>query len=238
MKLSVFILLSSGCLCLAACGRTDLEVFGGTGGVAGLGGHDGGVDAVAGRAGGTGGVIGGAGGAPGSGGRVGTGGTPGTGGRVGTGGVVGTGGTPPPPDGGAPDLRRDGPQADAGPVLPPSTPGVLVCGAQSCNTQTQACCVSVAVGAVGATCVPAGTACPGASLGCDEPADCAATGVCCFGLQARAGGVSVGSSCTSRNACGGFGRFVVCRQNGDCAAATPFCCNSLGVPTCQAARCP
>ena len=112
-----------------------------------------------------------------------------------------------------------------------------MCGSQSCDVKTQSCCVSLAVGSVGAACVPLGTACTGAALDCDEPADCSGTGtVCCFGLQLGGGtGVGLGSRCGPRAACGGLGRFVLCRTNGDCGGTTPACCNVGGVPLCQAA---
>ena len=242
----------------AAAGRAGTGGSGGrpgtggvpaTGGSVGTGGRSGSGGAVGtgGRS-GTGGRVG----TGGSGGRTGTGGTidagppdagppdAGTGGRGGTGGVVGTGGrvgTGGAIDGGTRDAGTGGAARDAGPDLPPSNPGVVACGAMTCDSKTQSCCVSLAGGAV-ATCVPTGTACAGTSLVCDEPGDCA-SGVCCFGFQAGGAGLSIGSRCTSRASCGGFGRFVVCRKDADCGAAAPLCCISAlsGVPVCQA-TCP
>lgn len=228
-------------LLLAGCGRTDLDFSGENGGHSDAASSD--ASASGGR--GNSGGISGSGGGSGTGGRAGTGGRPATGGisgtggrsatggRTGTGGVVGTGGRGMVPDGGGPDAAVDRPSPDAGPDLPPSTPGTLLCGAQTCDTRTQSCCVSITAGSAGARCVPAGTACSGVGLVCDEPGDCA-TGTCCVGLQLGGAGVSVGSQCVVRAACVGVGRFVVCRTNSDCAAPTPVCCQALGVPICQA----
>lgn len=235
----------------AACGRTELE----------LAVRDGASDAVtdavrdATRDGASGGspATGGRPAPPGSGGRAGTGGTAGraappltggasgTGGRVGTGGAAGSGGRVASGgsggsiDGGVRDAAPDALIADAGPDLPPPTPGRLVCGPETCDVKTQTCCVSLAVGSVGARCVPVGTTCPGAALVCDEPADCPGA-VCCFGLQTT-GGVGLGSQCSARAACSGLGRFVVCRTNADCGGTSPACCSVGGVPLCQPA-CP
>ncbi len=234
---------------IAACGRTDLELSGAGGGDAAFisGGRDGGTDAVAGRGSGgrvaaTGGVRGtgglpGSGGRAGTGGRVATGGAAATGGRVGTGGRAATGGAGGTTDAGVRDAVAERPVVDAaGPDLPPSTPGTLTCGGQTCDTKSQSCCVSIAVGSVGAQCIPITSTCGGAALACDEPADCAG-GTCCFGLQAGAtGGVAIGSRCVARAACAGLGRFVVCRTNNDCARPNPACCVVAGgVPVCQPA---
>ena len=240
---------------VAGCGRTDLELSGSGGQDAafGPGGRDGGIDAVAGhdaggsggsggRVAGTGGTRGtggltGSGGRAGTGGRTATGGTAATGGRVGTGGRAATAGSGGTVDAGVRDATPERPAADApGPDLPPSTPGTLTCGTQSCDTKSQSCCVSIALGAVGAECIPITSTCGGAALVCDEPADCPG-GTCCFGLQTGgAGGVAIGSRCVASNACAGIGRFVVCRTNNDCARPNPACCVVAGgVPVCQPA---
>lgn len=240
---TVFVLLAlaSG-IGASGCGRTDLELPGRdaaadaprdaprdrtTDGTTGTGGRS-----ATGGAGGGGGRA--SGGAPATGGRPGTGGAPRTGGRAGTGGAPGSGGRVATMDGGVPDAAADCPPADAGPDLPPATPGTLPCGAESCDVKTQSCCVSLAVGSVGARCVPLGAACPGAALDCDEPADCPGA-VCCFGLQVGGAGVAVGSRCGPRAGCNGVARFVVCRANADCGGTTPACCTVGGVPICQAA---
>lgn len=221
---------------VAGCGRTNLDFVGG------VGGGDGEV------------ASGGRTGTGGGGGPLGTGGVSGSGGLTSTGGVKGSGGSgaaagadggitdaaldlkttdAPPADVTAPDAGRLDAQ---GPDLPPPTPGTLPCGNESCDTRTQSCCVSIAIGAVGARCIPAGASCGGIPLACDEPADCS-SGTCCFGLQAQQGAgsaLAVGSVCSTRAACNGAGRYVVCRTNGDCDRATPLCCfSALGVPLCQ-----
>lgn len=213
------------------CGRTDLEVTGLPGHDSGAsGGRDAGTDIASQPDGSTGGQI------VTTGGRSGTGATGGgaSGGRIGTGGRAGSGGAAM--SGGSGGGTRDAgvDRVDAGPDLPPSTPGTLTCGTESCNVATQTCCVSVAVGSVGAHCVPIGAACTGASLTCDEPADCPGQ-VCCFGLLAGGGAVTVGSRCAPRAGCTGITRFIVCRASSDCPAATPTCCNTTGVPICQTA---
>jgi hypothetical protein len=95
----------------------------------------------------------------------------------------------------------------------PSTPGLVSCGAVSCTTSSQHCCVAPG-GDAGATrtCEPYnGGNCPanGITLDCLEAADCA-SGVCCaplaFGPQ----------STTCRSSCG-TGNFQVCRTDSECA---------------------
>lgn len=241
-------------LAIATCGRTDLEL-GGTGGrgVADSGQdgpRDARADATDAATGGSGGRVVATGGRPGTGGRPATGGSaPGgtggaarTGGRGGSGGGPGTGGRGASGgsgggvDGGIRDAAVDAVVDAPGPELPPSTPGTLLCGTEACDVKTQTCCVSLAVGSVGARCIAVGTACTGAALVCDEPADCPGA-VCCFGVQAGGdtGGLGIGSQCAARSACNGFGRFVVCRTNADCGGSMPACCSVGGVPLCQAA---
>ena len=235
---AALVLLGVGGLSMGGCGRTDLELAGRDAAAdsardAARDGSTGGVMATGGRA-ATGSGGRGSGGSPATGGRPGTGGAPRTGGRAATGGAPGSGGSGGSVDGGARDAAADRLPADSGPQLPPSTPGTLACGAESCDVKTQSCCVSLAVGAVGARCVALGAACPGAALDCDEPADCVGA-VCCFGLQVGGAGVALGSRCGPRASCGGLGRFVVCRANSDCGGSTPACCTVGGVPLCQAA---
>lgn len=122
----------------------------------------------------------------------------------------------------------------------PSTPGLFLCGTTAiCRTATQSCCIGVTAGGAPSTmCTSAPAACAGASFGCDEPADCSASDVCCFGLQAASGAaaIPVGSSCTPAATCAGLGRVVVCRKNSDCGPGT-ICCSALGLGFCQAS-CP
>ena len=130
--------------------------------------------------------------------------------------------------------------------LPP-TPGLLLCGSTICLATVQQCCLGLGAGGLDAQCVAPGTACPGATLQCDEPADCPSPKVCCAGFlsttssgsggQGAAGGslipgLSIGSRCEARTSCSGVGELIVCRANADCGAGA-VCCPGLGVATCQ-----
>jgi hypothetical protein len=144
-----------------------------------------------------------------------------------------------------------GPAAGAGgsmssglPQLP-ATPGLFVCGTAICLTSSQQCCLGVsASGAVSGTCMPLAASCTGASLQCDEPADCTAASqgqgnVCCAGLGASTGGtvpISIGSQCIAASRCTGATHLIVCRQDSDCHGAG-VCCATEGLPTCLA-TCP
>ena len=133
------------------------------------------------------------------------------------------------------------------PMLP-ATPGLFICGTTLCQTATQQCCLGVSTaGAVSGTCLPLSAACTGASLQCDEPADCTSGGqgqaqkqanVCCAGLGAgtAASPLSLGSQCVAATACTGTTHLIVCRQDSDCHGAG-LCCASEGLPTCLAS-CP
>jgi len=133
-------------------------------------------------------------------------------------------------------------------VLPPS-PGVFLCGLERCATSSQQCCLgATTAGGLGASCGRLGSACTGAALQCDEPADCRVSSsadtasVCCFGLDSpatapSAGGVGIGSRCETAASCVGLGRFILCRTDTDCGPKAGVCCASVGIPTCQP-RCP
>lgn len=127
----------------------------------------------------------------------------------------------------------------------PSTPGLFICGSALCLTSSQQCCLAVsATGVVSGTCLPLSGSCTGASLQCDEPADCTSasqgqSNVCCAGVGAAAGGslpISIGSQCVAASRCTGTGHLIVCRQDSDCHGAG-VCCAGDGLPTCLAA-CP
>jgi hypothetical protein len=130
--------------------------------------------------------------------------------------------------------------------LPP-TPGLLLCGSTICIASAQQCCLGLGAGGLDAQCVAPGTACPGATVQCDEPADCPSPKVCCAGLLsasssgsggagAGAGslipGLSIGSRCEARTACSGAGELIVCRASTDCGTGS-VCCPGIGVATCQ-----
>lgn len=129
--------------------------------------------------------------------------------------------------------------------LPP-TPGLLLCGSTICIAATQQCCLGLGASGLDAQCVRPGTACPGATVQCDEPADCPSSKVCCAGFLSSSGagtggaasaggiaGLSIGSRCETRAGCSGAGELILCRADNDCAAGT-VCCPGLGVSTCQA----
>ena len=123
----------------------------------------------------------------------------------------------------------------------PSTPGLFVCGSTLCLTSSQQCCLGVsASGAVSGTCLALTATCTGASLQCDEPADCTSASqgkgqanVCCAGLGTSGSGsipLSLGSQCLPAALCTGT-HVIVCRQDSDCHGAG-VCCASDGLPTC------
>ena len=124
----------------------------------------------------------------------------------------------------------------------PATPGLFVCGSAVCLTSSQQCCLGVSTsGAVSGTCLALSASCPGASLQCDEPADCASSvqgqgNVCCAGLAVGAtsggvGGISIGTQCVAASRCTGTTHLIVCRQDSDCHGAG-VCCAGDGLPTC------
>lgn len=128
----------------------------------------------------------------------------------------------------------------------PSTPGLFICGSTLCVTSSQQCCLGVSTtGAVSGTCLALSASCTGASLQCDEPADCSSStsqgqgNICCAGIGASTGTsapISIGSQCVAASRCTGTTHLIVCRQDSDCHGAG-VCCASDGLPTCLAA-CP
>jgi hypothetical protein len=214
---------------------------GGTGGVAGTTGRGGtGVAGTTGR-GGTGGVPpttgrggtaatgrGGAGGPGrgGSSGTVGSGGAVGSGGMVGSGGVVGTGGR-----GGIAGTGVPGGRGGRGPVAGTTGTGgqpvgTIPCGQTTCLAGTQACCFLQGV----ATCIPAGTMCPGVSISCFDGSGCAAGDVCCISLPA------LQSSCVAPQICGAPG-LILCSSPAHCPAEAPNCCRFGQWGACRTVAC-
>ena len=126
----------------------------------------------------------------------------------------------------------------------PATPGLFICASTLCQTASQQCCLGVSTsGAVSGACLPLTGTCTGASLQCDEPADCTSGTqgqgkVCCAGLGAGSGAspLSIGSQCVAASACTGATHLIVCRQDSDCHGAG-VCCAGDGLPTCLAS-CP
>ena len=127
--------------------------------------------------------------------------------------------------------------------LPP-TPGLLLCGTTICVANVQQCCLGLGSSGLDGQCVAPGTSCPGATVQCDEPADCPSPKVCCAGLLSGSStgsgastgslipGISLGSRCEARASCTGAGELIVCRSNSDCGVGA-VCCPGLGVATCQ-----
>jgi len=130
--------------------------------------------------------------------------------------------------------------------LPP-TPGLLLCGSAICLATSQQCCLGLGASGLDGQCVAPGTACPGATIQCDEPADCPSPKVCCAGLLSSSSsgsggqgpssgtlvpGLSLGSRCETRASCSSAGELIVCRSNADCGTGA-VCCPGIGVATCQ-----
>lgn len=139
------------------------------------------------------------------------------------------------PDGGRPDGGRpDGgpfpidaslPPTDAGPppVDAATPPGPIACGASSCDSATQTCCIQQG----GATCIAKGATCQGGALACSSASSCGAGEVCCASLGGAGGG---GAAC--RTTCGPTG-IQLCDSDAECTA--PETCQPavLGLKTCR-----
>lgn len=121
-----------------------------------------------------------------------------TGGTVGdTGGVTAdTGGT----------TSDTGGTADA----PPST-SMIACGAASCDSKTQECCITGGIG----SCVSKGAACGGVRYGCTSVDTCASGQVCC-----TSGAGSGGASCAASASCP---TATTCKSNADCSGKLKNC---------------
>jgi hypothetical protein len=98
---------------------------------------------------------------------------------------------------------------------PPCDPGHVPCGGSSCPTSTSFCCQTL-TGLAG-TCDQTGSTCTqGASLHCDEAADCDA-GVCCLS-PIGAAGATVTATCQATCP---SGTFQLCRSNRECLSGQP-----------------
>ena len=69
---------------------------------------------------------------------------------------------------------------------PGTTPGQVRCGTELCTLPDERCCADPITHAFQG-CVPSSSTCPGASLTCDEPGDCAPGEYCCLNRQNQAG---------------------------------------------------
>ncbi len=195
-------------------GTTGAGAIGGTTGVAGRGGTTG----AAGRGGAT--------GAAGRGGTTGTGaigGTTGLAGRGGTTGVAGRGGV-----GGFGAIGGSGGVGGFGAIGGTGGQPPIPCGATTCAPVTEACCLQSS----SATCIPAGSTCPGgASIGCLDPASCPAGNVCCLSIIGGA------TTCVSSNTCDVFAGLILCNSTSQCPANAPICCRFGQAGVCRAMSC-
>ena len=120
------------------------------------------------------------------------------------GGADGDGGADDDSDGGGGDGDGGG-GADAA-----SAAGTFDCGEETCDLDSQECCL----GEGGATCVDEGT-CEGPAFTCDGPEDCG-DDACCADMNGGTGG----TSCSPANECGGS---VICAGNADCPDGEECC---------------
>lgn len=124
----------------------------------------------------------------------------------------------------APTADAGGTTCDAPDGGLPCDPGIVRCGAESCATPGEACCISQSGGAPSATCQPKGATCndPIVELGCDETGDCAAGEICCSSMS-PSGAPKVACAAS----CGTYG-MQVCRSSSECTNGEPCV-----VQTCQ-----
>ncbi|MBX3264803.1 MAG: hypothetical protein KF782_34345 [Labilithrix sp.] len=123
-------------------------------------------------------------------------------------------------DGGFADV--DGAPPDAPPDAGASDPGVIACGATTCQAGPlgapagEYCCVEGAAGGPASSCKSAAErSCRGHRLACDEAADCGGATVCCAERQRSSGGDFVVTVC--RPTCiTGAPRFQVCKTDAEC----------------------
>jgi hypothetical protein len=121
-----------------------------------------------------------------------------------------------------------------------STPGIIVCGAGTCNTATEYCCNSASI-AGGASCYLNSDAGCGASGGvpyhCDEAADCRDAGICChngFNGLSHAPDNVCAASCVGVQECG---TTAECVNGGPCIPQTS--CHGFEIGYCDASvTCP
>ena len=109
----------------------------------------------------------------------------------------------------------------------PSDPGAVSCGASTCTTSTQYCCIRFEFdgGVADASCVAddaGGAACQTFKERCNEAADCDAGSVCCAELLAGGSSTCRKASTDPNDLCGAGG-VQLCRTNTECA--TGVTCN-------------
>jgi hypothetical protein len=89
----------------------------------------------------------------------------------------------------------------------PSNPGKTTCGTKECTSATETCCQSQN----DAGCIANNMNCGfgTASKECDEAADCQGGDICCQ--------QGVSTECRPAKDCDGFGEFITCKTNTECA---------------------
>jgi hypothetical protein len=114
----------------------------------------------------------------------------------------------------------------------PVDPGHVQCGPTAailCAVPSNMCCVSADAG----KCQPSNGSCAAGTLAefkCDEAANCTGGTVCC--ATASLAQPNLASSCD--HACAGFGKFQLCRTNGECPNrdCTPQNCYGAHIEAC------
>jgi hypothetical protein len=156
-------------------------------------------------------------------------------GRASTGGNGGSpedGSAPSVPPLNSPDatsVTSPPPAADASSPLPGATSaqtGTIQCGQTTCAAATEDCCLSFQ----GATCVPRGGACQGATLECTGSNNCS-IGVCC-GSFGGGGGGAAGTTCEP--ACSGR-QVQLCATDQECPEGEQCRSAVVGLSVCSGA---
>ena len=131
-----------------------------------------------------------------------------------------------PPTIDSPPAIDSPPPADAPP--PDAASNSVTCGAETCDTATQDCCLDNTSGNL--NCVPSGT-CGMITITCDGPEDCgSATDECCAS--------DAGAACAPPG--GGMCDAQLCHVPGDCPNPGDMCCplGTTGISACFAGACP
>jgi hypothetical protein len=94
---------------------------------------------------------------------------------------------------------------------PTSNPDEITCGGEDCPVEAQACCASTTApdGGTSYTCQAENAPCAGATIACDEKADCTGAEVCCMNVS----GGPLSSTC--EESCGAQ-EVQLCKTDGEC----------------------
>jgi hypothetical protein len=113
-----------------------------------------------------------------------------------------------------------------------STPGVIACGASTCDPQTAFCCALPNGSTTDLSCQTSGGNCPnGGVIQCDEAADCPSGNICCWDTS----GPAIASDCRTDCTGGGGTRYQACATESECLSGTcasHACTNGLEVTSC------